>query len=255
MKVLIIEDEEVAAEVLMNLIRSCEPGIEVLHVLDSVEDSVEWFSDHEEPDLLFLDIHLSDGSSFEIFEHVKLTCPIIFTTAYDQYALKAFKTKSIDYLLKPVKKEDLKNALVKYHEIYDHQSQDKQKVDLSDLEILIRGSQRSYKSRFLVKSGNTIKSISVRDIAYLYYEDRATLLMTNDKKRYPIKYTLDEVEQLLDPEVFRRANRQYLVHIEAIDKIHAWFKGRIKLDLRPPQPSEIIVSADNTRAFKKWLGQ
>ena len=253
MKVLIIEDEQLAADKLLKLIRQYDSDIKILDHLETVEDSITWFSQNPAPDLLFLDIHLADGLSFEIFEEVEVNCPIIFTTAYDQYAIQAFKTKSIDYLLKPVKANDLAQALKKYKELFDHQPDPGFGKEIRALASLIQGQQIAYKSRFLIKVGNLIKTVPVSDIAYFFFEDRTTLLMTKDKHKYPVKHTLDELEELLDPHQFSRANRQFIISINAIQKIHPWFKGRLKLDLTPRQNVDLVVSADKTKRFKEWL--
>lgn len=254
MQVLIIEDEQFAAEKLLGLIRQYDAEIEVLDQIDSVEDAVEWLSNHPEPDLLFLDIHLADGSSFEIFEEVQLSCPVIFTTAYDQYAIQAFKTRSVDYLLKPVRYEDLERALDKFRDMFGDPSkhQTALPVDINALAGLLQ-QQQTYKNRFLVKMGNTIKTIPITEVAYFQTEDRATLLITKTNRRYPVNYTLDELEPLLDPLQFNRANRQFLISIEAIHKIHPWFKSRLKLELNPAASAELVVSAEKTKGFKEWL--
>ncbi len=255
MKVLIIEDEQIAADKLTNLVHQYDPEIDILEQFDTVEDTVEWLQKNETPDLLFLDIHLADGSSFEIFDQVELKCPVIFTTAYDQYAIQAFKIKSVDYLLKPVKFEDLKAALDKYKEIFESAPSDNFSKDMQMLANLIQNQKKEYKSRFLIKVGNIIKTISIDDIAYFQFEDRTTLLVTDDNRRYPVNHTLDELEQMLDPKKFARANRQFIVTFGAIHKIHPYFKGRLKIDLLPKQSADLVISADKTKGFKAWLDQ
>lgn len=253
MKTLIIEDEQLAADKLIKLIYQYDPGIEIIDQLETIEDSVEWFAQNPAPDLLFLDIHLADGLSFEIFEQVVVQCPIIFTTAYDQYAIRAFKTKSVDYLLKPIKLSDLSRALEKYKELFSQKQHPDFKEEMRALASLIKGKEISYKSRFLVRVGNLIKSISIEEIAYFFFEDRTTLLMTKDKHKYPVRHTLDELEEILDPHQFNRANRQFIISIDAIHKIHPWFKGRLKLDLMPPQNIDLVISSEKTKYFKEWL--
>ena len=253
MKTLIIEDEQLAADKLIKLIKQYDPAIEIVDQLDSVEDSVDWLSQNAAPDLIFLDIHLADGSSFEIFEQIQLQSPIIFTTAYDQYAIKAFKTKSVDYLLKPIKFEDLKMALDKFRDIFGTTSPPGLSEEMKALAELLQVQRKDYKSRFLVKSGNLIKTIAIPEIAYFVFEDRMTLLVTKDKHRYTLNYTLDELENLLDPLHFKRANRQFIVNIDAIHKIHPWFKGRLKLELIPHQNTKLVISAEKTKGFKEWL--
>ena len=255
MKVLIIEDEQIAADKLTNLVHQYDPEIEILEQFDTVEDTVDWLQENDAPDLLFLDIHLADGSSFEIFDQVEVNCPVIFTTAYDQYAIQAFKIKSVDYLLKPVKFEDLKSALDKYKEIFESNTSDNFSSDMQKLAALIQNQQKEYKSRFLIKVGNIIKTIPVTEVAYFQFEDRATLLITKDNHRYPVNHTLDELEGMLNPKKFARANRQFIITFEAIHKIHPYFKGRLKIDLTPKQSSDLVISAEKAKGFKAWLDQ
>lgn len=253
MKTLIIEDEQIAASKLIDLIHQYDPKIEILDQIDSVEDAVDWLNDHPTPDLLFLDIHLADGSSFEIFEQAEVKSPVIFTTAYDQYAIQAFKTKSVDYLLKPIKFPDLKAALDKYRELFERPAPQEFGKEMRALASLIQSRQKEYKTRFLVKVGNVIKTISITEVAYFIFEDRTTLLVTKENRRYPVKNTLDELEEMLDPVQFARANRQFIICIDAIQKIHPWFKGRLKLDLKPAQGVDLVISSEKTRGFKEWL--
>ena len=253
MKALIIEDELLAADKLIKLIHQYDPNVEILDQLDTVEDAVNWLEQNPHPDLLFLDIHLADGSSFEIFDQTSVQCPIIFTTAYDQYAIQAFKTKSVDYLLKPVKFEELKAAMEKFKELYGSSDHVSNSLEMHALASLIQSQQKAYKTRFLVKMGNIIRTVSITDVAYFLFEDRVTLLVTNDNHRYPVKNTLDELEEMLDPGQFARANRQFIVNISAIHKIHPWFKGRLKLELKPLQNTDLVVSSERTKSFKEWL--
>lgn len=253
MKALIIEDEQHAINKLVSMIHQYDPSIEILEQLDSVEDSIEWFKNNTSPDLLFLDIHLADGSSFEIFDQIEVHCPVIFTTAYDQYAIQAFKTKSVDYLLKPIKMEDLKIALDKFDELFGDKPAQGFTQEMHALASLIQSHQKAYKTRFLIKAGNLIKTVSITEVAYFLFEDRTILLVTKDKRRYPVKHTLDELEQLLDPNQFTRANRQFIINIDAIHKIHPWFKGRLKLELSPLQEADLVISSEKTKEFKEWL--
>ena len=253
MKTLIIEDEQFAVDKLIKLIHQYDTSIQILEQLDTVEDSDEWLNHNPPPDLIFLDIHLADGSSFEIFEQTKIQCPIIFTTAYDQYAIKAFQTKGIDYLLKPVKFPDIKRALDKFKEFFEIKSTLDFSKEMHSLASLLQSQQKEYKTRFFIKMGNIIKTISITNVAYFQFEDRLTLLVTKDNHRYPIKHTLDELEEILDPVQFNRANRQFIINVDAIHKIHPWFKGRLKLDLSPKQNADLVVSTDKTKGFKEWL--
>ena len=253
MRVLIIEDETPAWKRLQKLILEADPELEIVEVIDTVEDAVAWLRQFKMPDLLFMDIQLADGLSFEIFRQVEIKAPVIFTTAYDQYAIRAFKTKSVDYLLKPVRFTDLKVALDKFKEIYNHQPEVNFTQEMHALASLIQSRQKEYKTRFLVKIGNLIKTVSVTEVAYFLFEDRTTLLVTKDKHRYPVKHTLDELQEMLDPHQFNRANRQFIISIDAIHKIHPWFKGRLKLELTPLQTADLVISADKTKGFKEWL--
>ena len=195
MNVLIIEDESFAAKKLIAFLKKYDGGMRILEQIDTVEDAVDWFCKNDQPDLIFMDIHLADGNSFEIFEHVLIESPIVFTTAYDQYAIRAFKMNSVDYLLKPLRYDDLKAALYKYDRIFNRQSSLDQ-VDFKMLKKMI-STGKQYKSRFLVKAGNLIKTVTLSDVAYFYFEDRTTLLVTNEGRRYPIRQTLMNDHQLM----------------------------------------------------------
>jgi len=254
MKVLIIEDEELAVTKLAQLVGQYDPTIQILGNIDSVEESVEWLQNNNAPDLLFLDIHLSDGASFEILDKTKVECPVIFTTAYDQYAINAFKTKSVDYLLKPIIYADLKRALDKYHSMFA-KNQTGFVGDIKALTEILKNKVQQYKNRFLVKLGNSIKSISVEEVSYFLFEDRTTLLVKNDGRRYPINYTADGLEMTLDPLKFIRANRKFIISIHSIENIYPYFKGRLKLQLSPKQDAELVISAERTKQFKQWLDQ
>jgi len=233
MKVLIIEDERITAEGLAEQLRELRPGAEVVDIIGTVEEATEWFNLHAEPDLIFCDIHLSDGISFEIFREVEVKTPVIFTTAYDQYAIEAFQVNSIDYLLKPIRKKDLAAALKKFEERSRGQAalQLQKMQNLLEQQMKSRGKAGSYKSRFLVKIGDTMKTIPVEKIAYFKAEEGVVFLITRQGKRYIIDYTLDKLEEELDPEIFFRANRQLLVHIEAVKEVNRYFKGRLLLEL------------------------
>ena len=213
-----IEDEHLAAAKLAQLIHRYDPGIQILDEIDTVEESIEWLQQNPPPDLLFMDIHLADGSSFEIFNQVQVKSPIIFTTAYDKYAIQAFRTKSIDYLLKPIKYADFERAMHKFKEMFQRPTGFAKQEDLSDIAYFIRNQAKTYKNRFLIKVGNQIKSVSITEIAYFVFEDRTTLLVTKEGRRYPIKENLDLLEEKLNPLHFARANRQFIVGIDAIKK-------------------------------------
>lgn len=250
MNTLIIEDEEFAAEALEAQIIMLRPQIHILGVLTSIVEAVEWLKTNPTPDLIFCDIHLSDGNSFEIFTQVKPSCPIIFTTAFDQYAIEAFKVNSIDYLLKPLRRDDLQQALVKYEQLRSTSTMELQK--LKDF-LTIQTKQKDPKTRFMVKSGQKIKVIEVSNIAYFKAEDGVVLLITHNNKRFVVNYTLDELEDQLDEHTFFKANRQLLVSIKAIAEVHPYFKGRLQLRLEPPTQQDPVISSNKTAAFKVWL--
>jgi len=247
MKTLIIEDEELAAERLSRLIVETEPAAEIITTLASVKSAVKWFSENPMPELLFMDINLADGSSFEIFKKVNITCPIIFVTAFDQYAIDAFKVNSIDYLLKPLKKEDLKNALDKFKRMKPSAP------DMSQLVSQLLGNKKEFQKRIIIRFGENIKMVEVKDIAYFFTEDKINYLCTHAGLRYPVDFNLDELEHLIDPTEFFRINRQFIVNISSIEKMLAWSKSRVKLILKPVCEIETIVSTDRSPHFKEWL--
>lgn len=251
MKIVIVEDEPAAVRQLKRLIQRIEPTAEIIAHFDSIEIGVEWFKKNPSPDLAFFDIQLSDGLSFEIFEQVTLICPIIFTTAFDHYALQAFKVNSIDYLLKPIKEEELAAALKKFN------STKNSLPNLIELAQMMRQQSQpnpSYKSRFLIKKAQQYLSIDVKEIAYIYSEDKITFLQTT-QKRHSINYSLDELEQSLSPALFFRLNRKVIAAYPAIKKIHTYFNGKLLVELYPVTKDKIIVSRDKATPFKAWLDQ
>src|SRR5512138_522832 len=252
MKVVIVEDEEFAVRRLQAMIHTFDPSVEVMASLESVADAVEWFRTNPEPDLIFLDIHLDDGLGFTIFEKVKVTAHIIFTTAFDEYAISAFKLKSIDYLLKPVMQEDLNNAILKYK---DWQGSKRQSIDIEALYDLISVRTTSYKTRISLTVGQKIKTIEVKDIAYFYSEEGITFLVTKDKSEYPLDPSLDKLTEELDPANFFRINRQFLISLHSIANVHIFPKSHLKLDLIPPSRKETFLSIDKVTAFKEWLNK
>lgn len=253
MKVVIIEDEHLTALRLAGMLKKYDPQIEVLAELPSVAESVEWFKSHPEPDLVFMDIHLEDGQSFSIFETVNLEVPVIFTTAYDEYMIKAFKVNSIDYLMKPLNYEELVQAIEKFKRLH---AQHTASPDNS-LTALLRSLQKEpeYKSRFLVSIGSRLKTIETEEINYFYSADKITFLVTKDNQRFPIDFSLDKLALVLNPKEFYRINRQMMVKLGAIANIHVYPKGRIKLDLIPAMKDDVFVSLDKVVEFKEWLGR
>ncbi|MEQ8703174.1 MAG: LytTR family DNA-binding domain-containing protein [Phaeodactylibacter sp.] len=250
MRVLILEDEELAAERLQQLLETLQPGIEVLTVLDTVKDAVVFFKDSPAPDLAFFDIQLADGASFQVFDQVEVRCPIIFTTAYDQYTLKAFKVNSIDYLLKPIGKSDLQQALAQYDTLKANFVQEG--GQLQQFQQLLESMQRTYKERFVVRAGHQFLSIKAEQVHYFFTAHKTTWLRQADGKKHAVDYTLEELEALLNPNYFFRTSRQYIVHIDTIEKTTIYSNARLKLQLKDGE--ETTVSRDRVSDFRTWLG-
>lgn len=254
MNILIIEDEALAARRLKNLLLEYDPAINVLDVIDSVEDAVFWFNDHPQPDLIFMDIMLADGQSFEIFEHAEVKTPVIFTTAFDEFAIQAFKVNSIDYLLKPVEPQVLDDAMRKFHAM--HPAPDNFKAIIESL-VSGRSQEKKpqYRNRFLIKQGDKFIPISITEAAHFSFEDKLSFLNTTGNKRYMLDYTLDELDKMLDPDVFFRLNRQYITSISAVRSVHNYFNGKLKVYVGPEVSSGIIVSKNRANQFKQWLNR
>lgn len=253
MKVLIIEDEAPAFRRLQTVLEEVCPHANIVDVIDTVAESAKWFENHQAPDLVFMDIQLSDGISFEIFDRVNIRCPVIFTTAFDEYMLRAFKVNSIDYLLKPVKKEELAMSLQKYNAMRNIFTSSLN-TNLSELVKHIRLDDRHFKSRFLVKVGDTMISVETSDIAYFQTRHGVVHLVNRHGRKYLMDAALDELAQQLDPQAFYRANRQFIVHFDAIKKTHRYHKGKLLLEVMPASDEQIIVSSEKSTAFKQWLG-
>ncbi len=258
MNILIVEDENLAAERIENLLMKYDPGIHVLEVLDTIEDSITFLKDRaDDIDLVLLDIHLSDGSSFEIFNHVDYLKPIIFTTAYDQYSLRAFKVNSIDYLLKPVKYEELKAALDKYRKL-ENTGHPVPPLDLDALRSLVNSAEKpEYKKRFIVKFGSRIQYKPVEEIAYIFAEGKmAYIILKGGSKKYMIDHTLEELEsKLLDPNDFFRINRKFILKIDTINDIKHYTNSRLEIKLNEVCEQQLIVSRERVQAFKHWLNK
>jgi DNA-binding LytR/AlgR family response regulator len=250
MKTIIIEDEDFAARRLENMIGECDSSIEIVAKLQSVKESVAWLTTNPHPELIFLDIQLDDDLSFAIFEQVKVQSQIIFTTAFDEYAIKAFKLKSIDYLLKPIIKEELCFAIKKYREMIVPV---KQSVDLSSLFDLINKKNITYKERFSITVGQKIKTFTIPEIAYFYSTEGISFMVLKNKSEYPVDDSLEELTQQLNPKDFFRINRKYLAKIDSIANVHIYPKSHLKLELAPMPKEEVFVSIDKVTAFKKWL--
>lgn len=246
MKTLIIEDEAAAVRRLSKLILDIDSSIEITEDLDSIEHTLDWLKSNPLPDLIFMDIHLADGASFEIFNHYDIPKPIIFTTAYNEYAIQAFKVNAIDYLLKPIKKPELEAALEKYRRLSVNQEFDYRK-------LAQEMNRDEYNKRFLIRFGQQIRVVEMRDCAYFYTQDKVTFLVTKKGKRYPIDYSLEKIEEMADPHGFFRINRQFIVNIEAINEMYAYSKSRVKIDLNPSCDLDTVVSTERSPHFKKWL--
>ncbi len=249
-RILIIEDEQPAARKLREMILAVEPDAEIPEVIDTVREAVIWLK-RNTADLIFLDIHLSDGNSFDIFSQVEVRTPVIFTTAYDEYALKAFKVNSIDYLLKPFTSEDIRRAIGKFNELF---TPARRGTDLEDL-VRMLNPGRQYQQRFLVSAGAMIKSITVEDIAYFFSTEKSSFICTHSDHRYATVQSLDKLEMLTDPAQFFRINRNFLVNYRSIKGMYSLSKSRIKLDLIPNAGEEVLVSFNKSADFRQWLGK
>jgi len=249
MKVLIIEDEKPAADKLKRMLSDKVEGIIVLDTLESVEGSINWFLNNPQPELIFMDIQLNDGISFEIFESVKITAPVIFTTAYDEYAIRAFKVNSVDYLLKPIDQASLEQSLEKYRNLYPAGKTDEKKIDLLYNQLV-----KKYKTRFFIKFGSHCRSIITEEIKYFFIVERSTFIKTFQGKIFDIDYSLDQLEKMLDPEKFYRINRKYILNLSSITDIITWSSSRLKIKLANEEDNhELVVSREKVSEFKKLL--
>lgn len=251
MRIIIIEDEKPAAQKLQKAIWQYDAAIDIIAMLGSIKESVEWLQENAQPDLIFMDIQLSDGLSFSIFEQQHFTCPVIFTTAYDDYWQEAFECNSIDYLLKPVKQDKLEAALRKYATLKQFFS--------ASLQSLQNWRQQSlgqdYKKRFLVKRGTDYVSIKTEEIAYFYATHKLVCLVDNRMQKFILDQSLSDIERQLDPAQFYRVNRKYLVNMTAIRRMKVYPKSKLLLELEPAINEEIIIAQENVAAFKEWMGQ
>lgn len=256
MNILIIEDESATARRLQKLLVEINPSIHVLAILESVSLTVNWLRLHGEPDLMFMDVNLSDGSSFGIFKEIEVNCPVIFTTAYDQYAIQAFKVNSIDYLLKPINKDSLADSLNKYQKLQhksDESKIDIARIDITKLAVALGIQKPEYMKRLIVRYGEVIKAIEIKDVAYFYSDEKIVFMTLKEGKTYPVDFTLDHLETRIDPELFFRINRKFLISYHAIDKMISYSKSRIKITLNPPCTLEVISSTERSGEFKDWL--
>lgn len=253
LSVLIVEDEPHAQKELKRLLSNCGHDLQVIDCIDSVEDTINWINNNPEPDLMFFDIQLADGLSFEIFNHIKTNVPIIFTTAFDEYAIKAFKVNSIDYLLKPVKQDELNAAIDKFQLISRSDKKTDFGLRIEQIEKLLEINKPRFKSRFISKIGDQIKYIDANEIAYFKAEDNDVLAITKSNKRYFIEYALDMLMTLVDPNTFFRANRSYIIHISSIKKISKYFNSRIHLELEPETEDVVLISRVKVPDFLNWI--
>lgn len=262
MRILIVEDEDLAVKKIQKTLASVDSDAVVTGITDSIKSTVEWLQENPQPDLILMDIELADGQSFEIFNLVEIKSPVVFTTSYDEYALKAFKVNSIDYLLKPVQKDELQNALNKYKKIkntYSDTSAVAENKDLS-MDMLVKELQRKlqpkeYRKRFLVKHTQKLVSIEIEEIAYFFSDGRLNFFKTTDNRKFVVDYTMDELEDMLDPEQYFRISRSFYVSVNSIDKIDDYFGNRLILQLKPAVDKEALVSREKVTEFKKWMGK
>lgn len=249
---MIFEDERLSAEHLEKLVRQYDYSIEILDVIESVQTGIEWFAKSGQlPDLILMDIQLSDGSCFELFRKINIDTPVIFTTAFNEYALQAFKVNSVDYLLKPIVYAELEAAIDKYKK-NNHRAIPDSVQYYEQLYQHIHANSR-YKKRLLIKIGDQLKHIGIEDIAYFIFQEGLSYAVSFSNHFYPLDYSLDELERIVDPSVFFRVNRQCIVRPEAIEKIHSYFNNRLKLNLRPAYQDAVIVSRERVADFKIWL--
>ena len=255
MKLLIIEDEELAVKKLQKTLSGIDASAEVMGVTHSIQSSIDWLNNNPQPDLILMDIELADGQSFEIFDKIDVKCPVIFTTSYDEYAIKAFKVNSVDYLLKPVQKDELEAALEKYRSLKQQFQPVSINVDRLVKELQQQMQPREIRKRFLVKHSNKFVSVETGDISYFFSENGLNFFMTKDNKKYLLDYLMDEIENMLDQGEFFRVNRSLIVTFSAIEKMEDYFGNRMTLKLKPAFDKEAIVSREKVGDFKRWMGK
>lgn len=251
MKIVIIEDEAPAFRRLQKILEEVMPDVELVEVFDSVEGAVEWIKANDQPDLFFMDIQLSDGLSFEIFDQVNVSSPVIFTTAFDEYMLKAFKVNSVDYLLKPIKKEDLQFSIEKLSKLRSLYSSGD--ININEIVKQINLESRDYKSRYLIRQGDKMLSVETDQIAFFQTRNGVVHLTTFADRTFLMDQSLDELESSLNPQQFYRANRQFIVCFSAIQAIHKYHKGKLLVEVKPKSRDEIIISAEKASKFKLWM--
>lgn len=249
MKILILEDEKLAAEALTKMLEKISE-VEVVGLVPSIKKGLEWFKKNVMPDAILSDIRLQDGLSFQLFQELNIKVPVIFVTAYNHYAIKAFEVNSIDYLLKPIDQEQLEQA---FEKLAERRSTETTPDQFESLVELMNEAKKNYRSRFLIKAGQKIKAVAIEKVSYFFSMNKLTYLVTFDGQKLPLDLTLENLEEQVDPDKFYRANRQFMVSFDSISELHPYFKGRLKVDLEPANEMELVVSADKTREFKAWL--
>ena len=263
MNVLIIEDEELAVRKLTKLLQEVDPTVQIVGTAASIRASINWLEANlpgqaSAPDLILMDIELADGQSFEIFEQTRVPAPVIFTTSYDEYALRAFKVNSIDYLLKPIKRHELEASLEKHRRLSTGEPANVSShlsIDALVQQLRQQVAPAEHRRRFLVRHLSQWVPVDVSDIAYFYSEDGVSLFRTRSNQKYPVDYTLDELEAMLDPVQFFRANRQFIIDINSVQQIHPYFNNKLKLALKPTPDDDVLVSRERATDFKKWMGK
>lgn len=260
MNVVVIEDERLTAQRLISLVKKYDDSINVLAQIASVSEAISWFQNNSisSVDLIFMDIHLEDGDSFQIISKLNLMTPVVFTTAFDDYMIKAFKVNSVDYLLKPVNYDELAAALNKFRTLRANNGLQPESMQ-SDIKTLLRQlslqSNSQFKDRFMISVGTRIRSIQTDSVAYFYLEEKTVLVVTNDGTTLPIDYSLDKLMLMIDPKRFFRVSRQFIVSLNSIQLVHTISAGKLKLDLIPKPKKEVAVSGDRVSDFKEWLGK
>jgi DNA-binding LytR/AlgR family response regulator len=258
MNILIVEDEDLAVKKLKKTLFSIDETANVVGEADSIKTTVSWLENNPSPDLILMDIELADGQSFEIFNHVSVKSPVIFITSYDEYALKAFKVNSVDYLLKPVQKEDLQSALEKYKQmkkVYAEKETSSISIDALVKELQQKLQTKDYRKRFLVKHGQKLVSVEVDEIAYFFSDGRLNFFKTFDNRKFVLDYTMDELNEMLDPDQYFRISRSFFISVNSVAQIHDYFGNRLMLQLKPESDKEAIVSREKVSDFKNWLGK
>jgi DNA-binding LytR/AlgR family response regulator len=259
MKILIVEDEELAVKKLQKTLTAVDNTAIIVGITDSIHSTVDWMQKNEAPDLILMDIELADGQSFEIFSRTEVKSPVIFTTSYDEHALKAFKVNSVDYLLKPVQKEELESALNKYRQLMKISGSRSISNEFS-MESLVKELQqklqpKEFRKRFLVKHAQKLVSIEIEEIAYFFSDGRLNFFKTYDNRKFVVDYTMDDLEEMLDPDKYFRISRSFYISVESVEQIHEYFGNRLLLHLKPAVDKEAVVSREKVSDFKKWMGK